>query len=39
MTSLMHEQSPSLAAQEGGRAIGLGTFRGVSGKFRIESWA
>jgi hypothetical protein len=24
---------------EGGRAIGLGTFRGVFGKFRIEEWA
>jgi len=25
--------------EEGGRAIGLGTFRGVFGKFRIEEWA
>ena len=25
--------------EEGGRAIGLGTFRGVFGKFRIESWS
>src|SRR5215472_7634587 len=24
--------------EEGGRAIGLGTFRGVFGKFRIDSW-
>jgi hypothetical protein len=24
--------------EEGGRALGLGTFRGVFGKFRIESW-
>jgi hypothetical protein len=24
---------------EGGRAIGLGTFRGVFGKFRVEEWA
>lgn len=24
--------------EEGGRAIGLGTFRGVFGKFRIEQW-
>jgi hypothetical protein len=23
---------------EGGRALGLGTFRGVFGKFRVESW-
>jgi hypothetical protein len=23
---------------EGGRALGLGTFRGVFGKFRIEAW-
>jgi hypothetical protein len=25
--------------EEGGRALGLGTFRGVFGKFRIESWS
>lgn len=25
--------------EEGGRAIGLGTFRGVFGKFKIEEWA
>lgn len=25
--------------EEGGRAIGLGTFRGVFGKFRIENWS
>ncbi|HEX8837684.1 MAG TPA: hypothetical protein VF748_12160 [Candidatus Acidoferrum sp.] len=24
--------------EEGGRALGLGTFRGVFGKFRVESW-
>ncbi len=24
---------------EGGRALGLGTFRGVFGKFRVESWS
>jgi hypothetical protein len=24
--------------EEGGRALGLGTFRGVFGKFRIENW-
>jgi hypothetical protein len=24
--------------EEGGRAIGLGTFRGVFGKFRVEEW-
>jgi hypothetical protein len=24
--------------EEGGRAIGLGTFRGVYGKFRVEEW-
>lgn len=24
--------------EEGGRAIGLGTFRGVYGKFRVEAW-
>lgn len=24
--------------EEGGRALGLGTFRGVFGKFRIEAW-
>jgi hypothetical protein len=24
---------------EGGRAIGLGTFRGVFGKFRVEEWS
>jgi hypothetical protein len=24
--------------EEGGRALGLGTFRGVFGKFRIEGW-
>ena len=25
--------------EEGGRALGLGTFRGVFGKFRVEKWA
>jgi len=24
--------------EEGGRALGLGTFRGVFGKFRVERW-
>lgn len=24
--------------EEGGRALGLGTFRGVFGKFRVDSW-
>lgn len=24
--------------EEGGRALGLGTFRGVYGKFRVQSW-
>lgn len=24
--------------EEGGRAIGIGTFRGVFGKFRVDSW-
>ena len=25
--------------EEGGRALGLGTFRGVFGKFRVEKWS
>jgi len=25
--------------EEGGRALGLGTFRGVFGKFRVEEWS
>jgi hypothetical protein len=24
--------------EEGGRALGLGTYRGVFGKFRIDAW-
>jgi hypothetical protein len=33
------EQDIFNLVQEGGLAIGLGTFRGVFGKFRIESWS
>jgi hypothetical protein len=33
------EQDISNLMEEGGRAIGLGTFRGVFGKFRIEDWS
>jgi hypothetical protein len=32
------EQDVLNLMEEGGRAIGLGTFRGVFGKFRIEKW-
>jgi hypothetical protein len=32
------EQDIMNLMEEGGRAIGLGTFRGVFGKFRIEEW-
>ena len=32
------EQEIKNLIEEGGMAIGLGTFRGVYGKFRIESW-
>jgi hypothetical protein len=32
------EQDVLNLVEEGGRAIGLGTFRGVFGKFRIEKW-
>ena len=32
------EQDVLNLVEEGGRAIGLGTFRGVFGKFRIERW-
>lgn len=32
------EQDIMNLVEEGGRAIGLGTFRGVFGKFRIEKW-
>jgi hypothetical protein len=32
------EQEVINLIDEGGRALGLGTFRGVFGKFRIESW-
>jgi hypothetical protein len=27
-----------IIAQEGGRALGLGTFRGVFGKFIVDAW-
>jgi len=32
------EQDVLNLVEEGGRAIGLGTFRGVFGKFRVEKW-
>ena len=32
------EQDVLNLVEEGGRAIGLGTFRGVFGKFRVERW-
>src|SRR5262249_12530117 len=32
------EQDILNLVEEGGRAIGLGTFRGVFGKFRVEQW-
>jgi hypothetical protein len=32
------EQDVLNLVEEGGRAIGLGTFRGVFGKFRIDRW-
>ena len=32
------EQEIQNLFEEGGRALGLGTFRGVFGKFRVESW-
>ena len=32
------EQEVMNLIDEGGRALGLGTFRGVFGKFRIEQW-
>lgn len=32
------EQDIMNLMEEGGRALGLGTFRGVFGKFRIEEW-
>lgn len=32
------EQDILNLVEEGGRAIGLGTFRGVFGKFRVEEW-
>lgn len=34
----IQEQEVINLMEEGGRAIGLGTFRGVFGKFMIESW-
>lgn len=33
------EQEIKNLFEEGGMAIGLGTFRGVFGKFRVEEWA
>ena len=33
------EQDVLNLVEEGGRAIGLGTFRGVFGKFRVERWS
>src|SRR5262245_36510578 len=33
------EQDIMNLVEEGGRAIGIGTWRGVFGKFRIDSWA
>lgn len=32
------EQDILNLVEDGGRAIGLGTFRGVFGKFRVEAW-
>jgi hypothetical protein len=32
------EQEILNLVEEGGRALGLGTFRGVFGKFRVEEW-
>jgi len=32
------EQEIANLFEEGGRALGLGTFRGVFGKFRVERW-
>lgn len=32
------EQEIQNLFEEGGRALGLGTFRGVFGKFRVEAW-
>lgn len=34
----IQEQEIMNLFEEGGRALGLGTFRGVFGKFRIEQW-
>jgi hypothetical protein len=34
----VQEQEVLNLIEDGGRALGLGTFRGVFGKFRIESW-
>ena len=33
------EQDIANLFEEGGRALGFGTFRGVYGKFRVEHWA
>lgn len=37
-TREIQEQEILNLFDEGGRALGLGTFRGVFGKFKIESW-
>lgn len=37
-TREIQEQEIVNLFDEGGRALGLGTFRGVFGKFRIEAW-
>ena len=34
----IQEQEVMNLFDEGGRVLGLGTFRGVFGKFRIQSW-
>ena len=38
-TREIQEQEIINLFEEGGRALGLGTFRGVFGKFRVEEWA
>jgi len=35
----VNEQEVRNLFEEGGRAIGLGTFRGVFGKFRVATWS
>ncbi len=37
-TREIQEQEIINLFEEGGRALGLGTFRGVFGKFRVEGW-